>query len=147
MESLRRCSSPFTIFSMLLRSLEVDRCWKGEDEPRFRVADGASGTLLELSEDELQPSSELTGVLGLLPPEAPGPAAPQSAMSGGGVVEGVRLWKAASSGERGGGTGGDPASSRKPAVRNRNGDGEDAAAGTVYGEKRCCCLSLAATSE
>lgn len=137
------------MFSMLLRSLEVDRCWKGEEGPRFRVADdGAIGALLELSEDELQPSSECTGVLGLLP-EAPGPAAaaPQSAISGGGVVEGVRLWKAASSGERGGGTGGDPASSRKPAVRNRNGDGEDAAAGTVYGEKRCCCLSLAATSE
>lgn len=136
---------------MLLRSLEVDRCWKGEEGPRFRVADdGASGALLELSEDELQPSSELTGVLGLLP-EAPWPAtaaaAPQSAISGGGVVEGVRLWKAASIGERGGGAGGDPASSRKPAARNRNGDGEDAAAGTVYGEKRCCCLSLAATSE
>lgn len=128
------------MFSMLLRSFEVvDRDEESGDEARFLVdADAAASETPEAnppevllqdepSEDELQPSSELAGVPGLLEHEGAADDAPQSGIRGGGVVDeggvGCRwccLGKAVSSGDRGGG-GGEPSSSRKPG-RNRNGD-------------------------
>lgn len=90
------------MFSMLLRSFEVDR-GKSGDEGRFLEVDAdeavaASETpeanppevLLqeEPSEDELQPpSSEFTGVPGLLEQDAAADDVPQSGIRGGGVVE------------------------------------------------------------
>lgn len=145
-ESLRRCSSPFTMFSMLLRSFEVDRDDKSEGEARFLDADVAAASetpepnppvvLLheEPSEDELQPpSSEFTGVPGLLEHEG-ADAIPQSGIRGGGVVDeggvGCRwccLGKA-SGGDRRSGGGGEPSSSKKPPAPGRNRKGDAVAA-------------------